>query len=179
MSALTEFTLDDLQRLESANPGFGRIEIIGGLLWAGGTEMTGDRHQSTVQSLFEVLLPLRPVGFVLRLDTYWFSGADKIRPDMAIWREADRPTDGGAFRLPPVIAFEILSSDADHDLVAKAAIYRARGVLAVFLDPAQRHGWWCRIAPPTGAGTDHHDESIAIAIPEWPPIVIPLTVLTA
>lgn len=173
VATLKEYTLADLERLQRDHPEFGRVEIIGGTLIAGGADVTGDRHQSVVQALFLALMATCPGEHVVRLDTYWFGDGVRLRPDLAVWRRADRPADGGAFTAPPVAVVEVLSSDADHDLVRKAAVYAAHGVAAWFVDPARRHGWW--IAADSG-----HRVSVGpamLSLPGWPELEITEAIL--
>jgi Uma2 family endonuclease len=101
----------------------------------------------------------------VRLDTYWFVGSHRLRPDLAIWRVIDRPVDGGAFRHAPIAVIEVLSADAGRDLVRKLAIYRSHGVATWFVDPAQRNGWWL------SKGDDHWSTDEAdITLPGWPSV---------
>ena len=143
-TSLAEYTLEDLQRLERERPELGKVELVGEALHATGESATGDRHQACVGRIYALLLAAVPATQVLRLDTYWFAAEGTLRPDLALWRAADRPADGGAFRLPPLAVAEVLSADRDHDLVTKAAVYAAHGVDLLVVDPAQVDGWWCR-----------------------------------
>ncbi len=167
MTTLAQYTLDDLEALEAARPELGKVEVLGGVLYASGEEVTGYRHQTIVQRLFLQLVAICPSGFVVQLDTYWFSTEGRLRPDVAIWRETDRPTDGGAFRVAPVAVFEVLSADADHDLTDKARIYDAFGVVQSAVDPRERHGWWAR----TPAG-DHPGAQAPFEVPGWPTLTL-------
>ena len=47
--------------------------------------------------------------------------------------------------MPPLAAVEVLSSDRDHDLVKKAAVYARHGVDLVAVDPTEAEGWWCLV----------------------------------
>jgi Uma2 family endonuclease len=155
----------ELDALERDHPELGRVEVIDGELLAGGVDMTGDRHQSVVQALLLLLAGACPAEHVVRLDTYWFVGPHRLRPDLAIWRTVDRPSDGGAFRRPPTAVIEVLSADAERDLVRKLAIYRSHVVATWFVDPAQRYGWWL------STGDDHWSGDEAdITLPGWPSV---------
>lgn len=123
--------------------------------------MTGDRHQAVVQAIFVALLAEESVDQVIRLDTYWFDSDIRIRPDVAIWNATDRPHDGGAFTVPPLAVIEVLLSDADHDLVRKADVYRRHGVAAWFVDPRRRYEWWLSDA----AGTVDDSPVATITLP--------------
>ena len=166
-TSLAEYTLEDLQRLERERPELGKVELVGEALHATG-ESTGDRHQACVGRVYALLLPAVPATQVLRLDTYWFAAEGKFRPDLALWRAADRPADGGAFRAPPLAAVEVLSADRDHDLVTKAAVYAAHAVDLLVLDPAQVDGWWCRVG-----GSGVRAATTTWQPPGWPePVVL-------
>jgi Uma2 family endonuclease len=172
-ATLESYGLVELEELQHQHPEFGRVEIINGSLIAGGVDVTGDRHQSVVQALFLLLMTECPPDQVVRLDTYWFGDQTRLRPDLAMWRTSDRPADGGAFTMPPVAVIEVLSSDADHDLVRKAEIYRAYGVAAWYVDPAERNGWWL-----TDGLTQHRGENVTINLPARASIVIPHSVIS-
>ncbi len=59
---------------------------------------------------------------------------------------------------------EILSDDADHDLVRKDGVYAQFGVARrAFLDPRRRHGWWSRID-----GVDHDGPDVRWHLDGWP-----------
>ncbi len=156
------YSLADLEALEREHPEFGRVEILSGTLVAAGANVTGDRHQAVVQAVFLALVADAPPDQVVRLDTYWFSVDQRLRPDLAIWSADDRPADGGAFTRPPLAVFEILSADADHDLVRKATIHRRHDVANWFVDPAERHGWWLS----DGADISVTADSAAVDLPD-------------
>lgn len=72
----------------------------------------------------------------------------------------------GAFHVAPQAILEILSDDADHDLVRKDAIYAEFGVARrAYLDMLQRFGWWCRID-----GVDHDGPDAVWHLDGWPPL---------
>lgn len=156
-----EYGVAELEALQRDHPEFGRVEIVNGSLVAGGVDMTGYQHQRVVQALFLLLVEGYPPGHLVQIDTYWFGDGFRVRPDLAVWPDADRPADGGAFRAPPIAAFEVLSADAEHDLVTKRAIYAANGVATVFVDPDRRNGWWLR----TPDGADHIDDAVRVELP--------------
>jgi hypothetical protein len=61
---------------------------------------------------------------------------------------------------------EILSDDADHDLVRKDAIYAEFGVPhRAYIEIRERYGWWCRLD-----GRDHTDPATVWQLPGWPPL---------
>ena len=174
--SLHEYTLEDLDALARERPEFGRIEIIEGSLVAEGAEMTGDRHQGVVQAIFLALVDQQVDRHRIRLDTYWFaSSPTRLRPDIAIYRQRDRPADGGAYRVPPLAIFEVVSDNADHDLVRKRAIYREHGVVTWFVDPKRRHGWWLS----DGADETYDGETATIELPDRPPVTLERAMLDA
>lgn len=175
VGTLESYNLIDLEQLQREHPEFGRVEIINGSLIAGGVDVTGDRHQSVVQALFLLLITDCPADQIIRLDTYWFGQQNRLRPDLAVWRVADRPADGGAFIVPPIAVIEVLSTDADHDLIRKAQIYRAHGVKAWYVDPVSRNGWWLT----DGASVCHDGSSATIEMPARDPLAISRDILTA
>jgi Uma2 family endonuclease len=175
IATLESYGLDELEELQQQHPEFGRVEIINGSLIAGGVDVTGDRHQSVVQALFLLLIEQCPSEQVIRLDTYWFGDQVRLRPDVAIWPTPDRPADGGAFVTPPLAVIEVLSTDADHDLVRKYEIYRSFGVVSWFVDPAQRNGWWLS----DGDAFRFDGESATVELPGRPPIEVPRSLLSA
>lgn len=89
----------------------------------------------------------------------------KLRPDLAVYRDGDQPEDHhGAFHVPPLAVVEILSEDAEHDLVRKDELYAQFGVTSrAYLDARQREGWWCRID-----GADHTNAFADWQTPGWP-----------
>ena len=161
VDAFEEYGLAELEALQRDHPEFGRVEIVNGSLVAGGVDMTGDRHRSVVQALFLLLIEGCPAGRLVRIDTYWFGDGFRLRPDLAVWNAADRPADGGAFRAPPLAVIEVLSGDAEHDLVTKRAIYDANEVATVYVDPDRRSGWWLR----TPDGIEHDGDLVELELP--------------
>lgn len=173
MTALAEYTLADLERLEAERPELGKVEILDGTLVATGDSVTGNRHQAVALVLTLLLARHCPDGFVVRPDTHWsldrpLHGRTRLRPDIGVWRATDQPTDGGAFRVAPVAVVEVLSDDADHDLVRKDPVYRDAGVTALYVDPRERSGWWARIG--AAACVDVDEPALAWAVPGWPPL---------
>ncbi len=173
-STLGAYTFDELAAICDERPELGRVEIIHGSLVAEGAEMTGDRHQGTVGALFELLIAVRPPEYVIRLDTYWFVGDSRLRPDIAVWRQDQRPSNGGEFKVPPLASIEIVSRDDGHDMVRKHAIYRDHGVATWYVDCSRRHGWWIT----DGEGNDVTAESLELTIPGWPSATVTDAIIT-
>lgn len=126
-TGLAAYTVADLEALEDERPELGRLEVIDGALHATGESAVGDRHQMIVQRLHLVFAAARPAGQIVRLDTWWESTQGKLRPDLAVYRPEDRPANRKAFRLPPQATLEVLSDDADHDLVRKDGTTNSSG----------------------------------------------------
>lgn len=166
---LADYTLSDLEALEEEHPELGRLEVIDGALHATGETAVGNLHQLLMQQLHLLFAPSCPPGAIVRLDTWWKSPRGKLRPDLALYRDGDQPTNRrGSFKVPPFAIVEILSSDAHHDLVRKDAIYTEFGVTRrAYLDmEADRFGWWLRLD-----GVDHTDPEVTWSLDGWPPLL--------
>jgi hypothetical protein len=173
ISGLADYTLADLEALENERPELGRLEIIDGALHATGESAVGDLHQLVVQRLHLLFAPLCPATHIIRLDTWWESERGKIRPDLAIYRPADRPPNRKAFQVPPWATLEVLSDDADHDLRRKDAVYADFGVAhRGYVEPWGRFEWWCRLD-----GVEHAEPTATWRLPGWPPIDVERDVL--
>lgn len=145
-TGLADYTLADLEALESERPELGRLEVIDGALHATGESAVGNLHQLLLQRLHLLFAPACPPTHLVRLDTWWASPRGKIRPDVAVYRAGDVPQDRrGAFQVPPLAIVEILSDDAHHDVVRKDEIYAQAGARRAYLDPDERFGWWLRL----------------------------------
>jgi hypothetical protein len=85
---------------------------------------------------------------------------------VALYRPHDRPANRKAFRVSPWATIEVLSDDADHDLVRKDGVYADLGVAhRAYIEPWNRYPWWCRLD-----GVDH-DGTVAVwDLPGWPPL---------
>lgn len=164
-----DYTLSELETLENERPELGRLEVLDGALHATGESAVGNLHQLVMQRLHLVFAAACPRGWLVRIDTWWLSSRGKIRPDVAVYRRGDEPTDRhGAFRVPPQAVLEILSDDAVHDLVHKNEIYAADGVSRrAYLDPRQRFGWWLRLD-----GVDHTAPTVTWSLEGWPALTL-------
>lgn len=165
ITGLADYTLADLERLEDERPELGRLEVIDGALHATGESAVGNLHQLLMGRLLLLFSAACPATAILRIDTWWMSPRGKIRPDLAVYRPGDQPTDRrGAFRVAPTAIVEILSADDHHDLVRKDAIYAEAGVRRrAYVDAFQRYGWWCRLD-----GTDHAGDTADWQLDGWP-----------
>lgn len=162
---LADYTTADLEALEREHPEWGRLEVIDGALHATGGSAVGNLHQLVLQRLHLLFASACPATQVVRLDTWWHSPRGLVRPDVAVYRSGDEPTDrGGAFRVPPQAIVEVLSDDADHDLRRKDAIYAEHGVSRrAYLDPYERDNWWVRLD-----GVDHREPVAVWQLDTWP-----------
>jgi Uma2 family endonuclease len=165
MTGLADYTLADLEALEDERPELGRLEVIDGALHATGESAVGNLHQLILQRLFLLFAASCPPGHLVRIDTWWRSPRGLLRPDVAVYRAGDEPAERtGAFQVAPQAVVEILSDDADHDLVRKDAVYAEQGVARrAHLDAHQRHGWWARLD-----GVDHTAPTAAWRLEGWP-----------
>lgn len=165
LTGLADYTQSDLEALESQRPGLGRVEVIDDALHATGGTGVGNLHQLIVQRMFLLLAEACPVTHLVRLDTWWRCPRGWLRPDLAIYRAGDEPTDrAGAFEVTPQAVVEVLSADADHDLRRKDPIYAEHGIAhRVHVDPDRRYGWWIRVD-----GGDHDTSPVAWRLPGWP-----------
>lgn len=165
VTSLADYTTADLEALERERPELGRVEIVEGALHATGESAVGIRHQFVVQRLHLVFAAAYPPQFLVMLDTWWVYARGKLRADVGVYRRSDLPDEGEVFRTAPVAALEVLSDDADHDLVSKDRIYREHGARCAYLDPRDRSGWWARLD-----GTDHDAERVTWRLEGWPPL---------
>ncbi len=165
ITGLADYTLADLEALENERPELGRLEVIDGALHATGESAVGNLHQLIMQRLHLLFAAACPPRSIVRIDTWWMSPRGKIRPDVAVYRRGDEPADRyGAFQIAPQVILEILSDDADHDLVRKDGVYAQFGVARrAYLDARQRYGWWCRID-----GEDHDGPTARWQLDGWP-----------
>lgn len=70
--------------------------------------------------------------------------------------------------LAPTAIPGILSDDAGHDQARKDRVYQQFGVSQrAYLDPRQRHGWWCRIE-----GVDEDGPTASRHMDRWPELVL-------
>lgn len=70
--------------------------------------------------------------------------------------------------MPPWATLEVLSDDADHDLVRKDAIYASFGVTRrAYVEPWGRFGWWCQLD-----GVTHDGPTATWSLPGWPPLTL-------
>lgn len=174
-SGLADATLAELEALEHEHPELGRIEVIDGALHASGESAVGYLHQMVVQRLNLLLAAACPPGALVVLDTWWTSHRGRIRPDLALYRPADVPESLKAFRVPPWATLEVLSDDADHDLVRKDGIYADFGVARrAYVEPWGRYDWWCRLD-----GVPHAAPSAMWELPGWPPLTLERDALLA
>jgi len=174
-SGLADYTTADLEALESERPELGRLEVLDGALHATGESAVGYLHQLVVQRLFLLFEQARPEGALVLLDTWWESSRGKLRPDLALYRPDDVPANLKAFRVPPWATLEVLSDDADHDLVRKDGVYRDFGVgRRAYLEPWGRQRWWCRLD-----GVDHVGASATWQLAGWPPLQLDRDALLA
>ena len=169
-SGLTDRTLTDiaaLEALEREHPDLGRLEVIDGALHATGDSAVGFLHQAVVGRLHVLFFGLRPTGALVALDVWWELERGKLRPDLAVYRPEDTPENLKSFRTPPWATLEVLSDDADHDLVRKDAIYAQFGVARrAYIEPWGRFEWWCRLD-----GVPHGGPTATWDLPGWPPLV--------
>lgn len=166
-SGLSEYTLADLEALEREHSELGRLEVIDGALHATGESAVGYLHQMVVQRLHLLLAAACPPGALVLLGTWWESSRGKIRPDLALYRPEDVPASLKAFRVPPSATLEVLSDDADHDLVRKDGVYAEFGVARrAYVEPWGRFDWWCRLD-----GVPHDGPTATWSLPGWPPLV--------
>jgi Uma2 family endonuclease len=165
-AGLTDYTFADLEALEDERPELGRLEVIDGALHATGESAVGNLHQLLLQRLHLLFAAACPPTSIVRLDTWWYPPEGKIRPDVAVYRPADRPADPhGVFSVPPAAIVEILSDDAHHDLVRKDEIYARHGVRRGYLDMRRRFDWWLRLD-----GVDHDGAVVTWQLDGWPPL---------
>lgn len=166
-TGLADYTLADLEALERERPELGRLEVIDGALHATGGSAVGNLHQLIMQRLHLLFAAACPPGFIVRIDTWWLSPRGKLRPDVAVYRAGDEPEDRhGAFRVPPQAILEILSEDADHDLVKKDGVYAQSGVTRrAHLDAWGHFDWWLR-----ADGVDHDEPVVQWRLDGWPPL---------
>lgn len=163
---LADYTTADLEALEREHPEWGRLEVIDGALHATGGSAVGDRHQLVAQRLFQLLAGAVPPSHVVRIDTWWHSARGLLRPDVAVYRAGDRPDDGRAFTVPRRVVVEVLSDDADHDLVRKDGVSIELGVAhRGYVEPWGRSEWWCRVD-----GVDHDTAVATWHVEDWPPL---------
>lgn len=167
-AGLASYALSDLEALERERPELGRLEVVDGALHATGESAVGDQHQRIVQGLLLLLVGLCPATHLVRLDTWWETPNGKLRPDVAVYRVADRPPSRRAFRVPPVATVEVLSDDADHDLVRKEQLYARLGVRhRAYVEPWGRGDWWCPID-----GVDRDEPTVELQLNGWPPVLL-------
>lgn len=165
-SGLADYTTTDLEALEAERPELGRLEVLDGALHATGESAMGYLHQMVVQRLYLQFAAACPPGAMVLLDTWWESPRGKLRPDLALYRPEDRPANLRAFRVPPWAILEVLSDDADHDLVRKDAVYRDLGVARrAYVEPWGRQSWWCRLD-----GVGHGRGTAVWELPDWQPL---------
>jgi hypothetical protein len=167
ITGLADYTLADLEALENERPELGRLEVLDGALHATGETAVGNLHQLIMQQLYLVFAAACPPGDIVRLDTWWMSPRGKLRADVAVWRHGEQPEDPqGAFRVPPRAILEILSADADHDLVRKEGVYAEYGFAhRAYLDMMGRWDWWLRTD-----GVDHIEPVVEWRLGGWPPL---------
>jgi Uma2 family endonuclease len=168
-TGLADYTLADLEALESERPELGRVEVIDGALHATGGSAVGNLHQRILQQLHLLFAHACPPTDLVRIDTWWHSPRGLLRPDVAVYRAGDEPPGRtGAFRVAPQAVVEVLSDDADHDLHRKDAIYAEHGVARrAYLDAVQRHGWWLRLD-----GVDYRAPSAVWQLAGWPELTL-------
>ena len=172
---LADYTTADLEALENEHPEWGRLEVIDGALHATGGSAVGDLHQLVVQRLHLLVAALCPPSHIVRIDAWWHSPRGKIRPDVALYRPEDRPANRKAFRVAPWAIIEVLSDDADHDLVRKDGVYAALGVAhRAYVEPWDRYPWWCRLD-----GVDHDGPVATWELAGWPPLDLERATLLA
>ena len=166
---LADYTLADLEALENERPELGRLEVIDGALHATGGSAVGNLHQLVMQRLHLLFAAACPPAAIVRLDTWWRSPRGKLRPDLAVYRPGDEPPNRhGEFHVAPQAILEILSEDADHDLVKKDGVYAQFGVTRrAYLDSYQRHDWWCRLD-----GVDHDEPEVRWTLEGWPDLLL-------
>ncbi|CAN5905174.1 hypothetical protein BH23ACT10_BH23ACT10_21900 [soil metagenome] len=169
ITGLADYTLTDLEALENERPELGRLEVIDGALHATGESAVGNLHQLVMQRLHLLFASLCPPDFIVRIGTWWMSPRGKLRPDVAVYRGGDEPADCfGAFQVTPYAILEILSDDADHDLVRKDGIYEQFGVShRGYIDMRDRYPWWCRLD-----GSDHATLAATWQLGDWPDLVV-------
>ena len=166
ITGVTDYTLADLEALENERPELGRLEVIDGALHATGESAVGNLHQLIMQRLYLLFAAVCPPGWIVRIDTWWMSPRGKLRPDVAVYRRGDEPSDRyGAFHVAPHAVLEVLSDDAIHDLVHKDGEF---GVMRrAYLDPRRRHGWWYRLDD-----VDYEAPTAAWRLEGWPELVL-------
>ncbi len=169
ITGVTDYTQAELEALENQRPELGRLEVIDGALHATGGSALGNLHQLVMQRLHLLFAGACPLEAIVRIDTWCRSPRGKLRPDVAVYRRGDEPANRrGMFGVPPQAVLEILSDDADHDLVRKEDVYAEFGVTRrAYLDSQERQGWWCRLD-----GVDHDAPTVAWALEGWPELVL-------
>lgn len=174
-SALTDATFAELEAYEAEHPEVGRIEVIDGVLHFSGESAVGYLHQMVVQGLHLLFAGAKPPGAIVSLDVWWLSQRGRIRPDLALYRPQDVPANLRAFRVPPWATLEVLSDDADHDIVLKDGIYAGAGVARrAYIEPWGRFDWWCLLD-----GEPHAGPAVTWELPGWPPLVLDRDALLA
>lgn len=172
-AGLAELSTTELEALEREHPELGRIEILDGALHAAGDSAVGYLHQMVVQRLYLAFVAALPADDVLILDCWWLLERGKLRPDVALYHREDVPADLKSFRTPPWATLEVLSDDADHDLVHKDGVYAEQGVTRrAYVEPWGRFGWWCRLD-----GVEHAGPTAMWELPAWPPLRLERDVL--
>lgn len=161
---LVDYSQAYLEALEAERPELGRLELIDGALHATGGSAVGNLHQLLLQRLHLLFAAACPPTSIVRIDTWWRSPRGKLRPDVAVYAPSDVPEDRqGMFAVPPRAIVEILSADAEHDLVRKDEIYAEHGVRRAYLEPFGRFDWWLRLD-----GVDHDGAVVHWQLDGWP-----------
>ncbi len=171
------YDLDHLERLANSNPGWGAIEVIDDALYF--QPMTSELHSLLLAKLWLALHSARPDGWRVAFDTYIQLGPHRMtRPDVMAYR-TDRPVERRAVPEIPALIIEVLSSDRDHDLVTKVALYRQADVARyIVIDPDGSDGWWIRDLL-GGDRQGRAGEVFVLDLPGWPQVSLDLDTLLA
>jgi Uma2 family endonuclease len=85
-------------------------------------------HQRLCLRLYQQLEPQLPAGYVANLGIGWRPQSDEYGPDLIVYRLADHDERASRFTGLPLLAVEVLSTNAGRDLVVKPVRYARAGL---------------------------------------------------